>query len=116
MNFVLALTFLQAPFQHVHEHESTQRHSHGFIHTHFPDHHFSTSRSPEFRDLDPDDDAHFRDWFATTVGDYAVPLYMQTFSYSFEPIWFSEFHVESLILSGHDPPGLLRSAPRGPPV
>jgi hypothetical protein len=55
MNFLLALTFLQAPFQHVHEHESTQHHPHGFIHSHFPHH---RSSAAEFDDLDPDD-AHF---------------------------------------------------------
>jgi hypothetical protein len=116
MNFVLALAFLQAPFQHVHEHESTQRHPHGFIHTHFPHHRFSAPTSAQFDDIDPDDDAHFHDWFTTTISDHATPLYLQTFSYSFEPVWSSQSHVEPLILSGHDPPGLSRSAPRGPPV
>src|ERR1700716_2706127 len=116
MNFVLALTFLQAPFQHVHEHESTQRHPHGFIHTHFQHYHFSAPKSVEFNDLDPDDDAHFHDWFATAVSDHMPALFLQAFSYSFEPIWSSASDVESLILSGHDPPGLLQCAPRGPPV
>lgn len=116
MNLVLALTFLQAPFQHVHEHESTQRHPHGFIHTHFPHHGFSASESAKFDDLDPDDDAHFLDWFATTINDHAVPLYLQVFNYSFEPCWSCESRVALLILSGHDPPGSLPSAPRGPPV
>jgi hypothetical protein len=116
MNFVLALMFLQAPFQHVHEHESTQQHPHGFIHTHFPHHRLSAARSAEFDDLDPDDDAHFVDWIATTVVGHTPALFLQTFSYRFEPVWTSESHVEPLILSGHDPPGLSRSAPRGPPV
>src|ERR1700724_3369153 len=100
MNVVLVLTFVQAPFQHVHEHEITQRHSHGFLHTHFPHYRFSASKSAHFDDLDPDEDAHFQDWYATTVSDHAVLTYVQVFSYSFKPIWSSESHVEPLILSG----------------
>jgi hypothetical protein len=116
MNFLLALTFLQAPFQHVHEHESTEHHPHGFIHTHFQHYRLLASKPAVFDDLDPDDDAHFYDWFATTVADHTPALFLETFSYRFEPAWSSEYRVESLILSGHDPPGLLRFAPRGPPV
>jgi hypothetical protein len=116
MNFVLALTFLQAPFQHVHEHESTQNHSHSFLHTHFPHYRFSASKSAQLDHLDPDEDAQFHDWYATTVSDHAVLTYVQVFSHGFRPIWSSESHVEPLILSGHDPPGLSRFAPRGPPV
>jgi hypothetical protein len=116
MNFVLTLTFLQAPFQHVHEHESTEHHPHGFIHTHFQHYRLLASNSATFDDLHPDNDAHFYDWFATTVSDHTPTLYLEAFTYSFEPVRSCEFRVEPLILSGHDPPGILRFAPRGPPV
>jgi hypothetical protein len=53
----------------------------------------------------------FFDWIATTVVGHTPALFFQTFSYRFEPVWTSESHVEPLILSGHDPPGLSRSAP-----
>lgn len=116
MNFVLALTFLQAPFQHVHEHKSTQDHPHSFFHTHFPHHYFSVSKSAELRDFDPDDDAHFQDWFSTTPCDHSFQLFLQTFSFSFAPIKSCESLIVPLILSGRGPPGLLLSVPRGPPV
>ncbi len=39
---VLALKFLQAPFLHLHQHESTENHPHRFFHNHFP--HASSTR------------------------------------------------------------------------
>jgi len=116
MNLVLALTFLQAPFLHVHQHESTEHHPHGFFHTHFPHHHLSDSRSAEFRCLDPDDDAVFQQWFSATLGDLSTPLFIPTSIYTVAPICSSEPFVEPNILSGHDPPRLSCSAPRSPPV
>jgi hypothetical protein len=116
MNFVLALTFLQAPFLHVHEHESTEHHPHGFFHTHFPHHHLSDSKSAEFRGLDPDDDAVFQQWFSATIIDVSAPLFIPTSIYTISAIWLSEPLSERNILSGHDPPRLSSSAPRSPPV
>jgi hypothetical protein len=117
MNFVLALTFFQAPFLHVHEHESTEHHPHGFFHTHFPHHHhLSASKSPEFRGLDPDDDAVFQQWFSATLGELSTPVFIPTFIYTAAPARSSEPFVELNIRSGHDPPRLLRAAPRSPPV
>jgi hypothetical protein len=116
MNFVLALTFLQAPFLHVHEHESTEHHPHGFFHTHFPHHHhhLSASKSVELRDLDPDDDAVFQQWFSATLGDLSTPVFIPTFIYTAAPARSSEPFVELNIRSGHDPPRLSRARPRSP--
>jgi hypothetical protein len=116
MNLVLALTFLQAPFLHVHQHESTEHHPHGFFHTHLPHHHLSASRFAGFRGLDPDDDAVFQQWFSATLGDLSTPLFVPTFIYTVVPTWSSEPFVEPITLSGHDPPRRSRSAPRSPPV
>jgi hypothetical protein len=116
MNLMLALTFVQAPFLHVHGHEDTQRHPGGFFHTHFPHHHLSTSKSPEFRGLDPDDDAVFQQWFSVTISDLSTPAFIPTFIYILAPTSSSEPFLEPNILSGHDPPRLSRSAPRSPPV
>jgi hypothetical protein len=116
MNLMLALTFLQAPFLHVHEHEDTQRHPGGFFHTHFPHHHLSVSKSPELCGLDPDDDAVFQQWFAATISDFSTPAFIPAFVYIFTPTWSSEPFLEPEILSGHDPPRLSRAAPRSPPV
>jgi hypothetical protein len=117
MNLMLALTFLQAPFLHVHEHEETQRHPGGFFHSHFlHHHHLAASKSAEFSGLDPDDDAVYQQWFSATIGDFSTPAFTPTFAYTFTPTWSSEPFLEPEILSGHDPPRRSRSAPRSPPV
>ena len=117
MNLVLALTFVQAPFLHVHLHEDTQRHPGAFFHTHFPHrHHLAASKSPELRGLDPDDDAVFQYWFSTTVNDFSTPAFIPTYAYVVVPTGSSEPFLEPEILSGHDPPRLTCTAPRSPPV
>jgi len=116
MNFVLALTFLQAPFLHVHEHESTEHHPHGFFHTHFSHHHVLASKSAEFHGLDPDDDAVFQQWFSATINDLSTPVFILTSIYTIAPIRSSEPFFEPNILSGHDPPRRSHSSPRSPPV
>jgi hypothetical protein len=117
MNFVLALTFVQAPFLHVHEHESTEHHPHGFFHTHFPHrHHLLASKSAEFRGLDPDDDAVFQQWFSATLGDLSTPVCIPICICTIVPPHSSEPFLEPSILSGHDPPRRSRSTPRSPPV
>jgi hypothetical protein len=116
MNFVLALTFLQAPFLHVHEHESTEHHPHGFLHTHIPHHQLSASKSAEFRGLDPDDDAIFQQWFSATISDLYTPAFILTSVYTVAPLRSLEPFFEPNILSGHDPPRRSLSSPRSPPV
>ena len=117
MNFALAVLFLQAPFLHVHEHESTEHHPHAFLHTHFPHHHrLSTSKTPELRGVDPDDDAVFEQWFSATISELSTPDFIPTFVYIVAPTWSSEPILEPNILSGHDPPRRSRSAPRSPPI
>jgi|SRR5882762_1000294 len=117
MNLVLALTFIQAPFSHVHEHEETQRHRGGFFHTHFSHHHhLSASNTTEVSGLDPDDDAVFQHWFSATVSDFSTPVFILTYAYAVVPTWTSEPFLEPEILSGHDPPRLTCTSPRSPPV
>jgi hypothetical protein len=117
MNVVLALTFVQAPFLHVHEHEETQRHRGGFFHTHFPHpHHLSARKAVEVSDLDPDDDAVFQHWFSATVSDFSTPSFILTYAYAVVPTWRSEPFLEPEILGGHDPPRLTCTSPRSPPV
>src|SRR5882757_7437402 len=116
MNLMLALTFLQAPFLHVHEHESTEHHPHGFLHTHFPHPHFSASKSAEFHGLDPDDDAVFQQWFSARISDLSTPVFTLTSIYTVTPIRSPEPFFESNILGGHDPPRRSLSSPRAPPV
>ena len=116
MNLVLALTFLQAPFLHIHEHKSNQNHSHRFFHTHFPHHHFSAPESPEISGPDADDDAVFQQWFSATINDFSTPVFIPRSIYTVVPVHSSEPFFESNILSGHDPPRRSGSSPRSPPV
>lgn len=117
MNLVLALTFVQAPFLHVHAHEETQRHRGGFFHTHFPHyHHLSASKTADVSDLDPDDDAVFQHWFSATVSEFSTPAFLPAFVFAVVPMQISEPFLAPEILSGHDPPRLTCTAPRSPPA
>lgn len=116
MNLALALTFLEAPFLHVHSHEITEHHRGGFFHAHFPHHHLSHSKSPEFHGLDPDDDAVYQQWFSATISDASTPVFLLSAVHTDAPKWTSEPLFEPDILSGHDPPRRSRSAPRSPPT
>src|SRR6266567_5723946 len=112
MNLALALTFLEAPFLHVHAHEITEHHRGGFFHAHFPHHHLSQSKSPELHGLDPDDDAVYQQWFSATISDASTPVFLLSAVYAFTPEWTPESFFAPDILSGHDPPRRSRSAPR----
>ena len=116
LNVALALMALQAPFLHVHEHKNTENHPHGFLHAHFPHSRASGSQKTEISDFDPDDDAHYQEWFAATPGDLHLPAYLPSPVYFFVPIGFPEVVAETTIESGHDPPHLIRSSPRAPPA
>jgi hypothetical protein len=113
---LLLLAFLQAPFAHVHEHESTQRHAGAFLHTHFghiqADHH---SR-PELRDLDPDDDAVFQHWFAAAQNAQQSLNFILCVVPFLPPPVQSEWRAEIVRPSAHDPPVLVLLPPRSPPV
>src|SRR5260370_5749348 len=111
MNLALALTFVQAPFLHVHRHEVTQRHRHGFFHAHFPHLHPLHSDSPGVRGFDPDDDAVYQQWFSATTVDTVTPVYLVSTAHTFTPKWTSEPNFDAEIQSGHDPPRRSRSTP-----
>jgi hypothetical protein len=114
---LLLLAFLQAPFAHVHEHESTQRHAGAFFHTHFahirvdhPVHH------PELKDLDPDDDAIFQHWFsATQNAPQALNIILRVVPFLPPPVQ-SEWRAETVRPSAHDPPAIVLLPPRSPPA
>jgi hypothetical protein len=106
----LALTFLQAPFMHVHEHE----HSGPIFHAHYR-HIQDLNKAPQFRDFDPDDDAHDQSWFSTIVNHLAVQLAVPQQVFCFMPPIESELFPAAQIKTGHDPPKLTQSSPRSPP-
>lgn len=111
------LAFMQAPSLHVHQHESTEGHEGDLLHTHVAHFEAPPSGQPEWRDIDPDDDARFVEWIAkgradsgfahvaVTSADIAFPL----------PV-LSECQTIIHQPRTHDPPVFHIFRPRAPPV
>jgi hypothetical protein len=113
---MLALSFLQAPFQHFHEHEENEHHPHaGFFHVHFQHHHTASSKT-EISGFGPDDDAVYRSWYADVSHDLVAPVYLLVSVCNFAVEETSEPYIDRPISSGHDPPPRSCAAPRAPPV
>jgi hypothetical protein len=112
---MLALTFLQAPFEHYHEHEENNNHPHGFFHTHFRHYHPASSKA-EISDIDPDDDAVFQTWCADISHNLIAPVFLLVSICDFTPVEISEPFIVRPISGGHDPPSRPCSSPRAPPV
>jgi hypothetical protein len=112
----LCLAFVQAPFQHVHQHEATQKHPGAFLHLHLE----SVSpagHGPEFRNLDPDDDAQLQDWLsATTSSDAGLTSVVLAESVCVRAPELSGRTAEAPLPHGYDPPLLCIKNPRAPPA
>ena len=116
LNVALLVAFVQAPFLHTHQHESTQKHAGGFLHVHFrcatP-----VSKSPELRGLDPDEDALYEGWFSAPPADSgSVTPVIHAESFSLPVPEHAGWAEESPLRIGHDPPLICPKSPRGPPV
>lgn len=116
LNLALALAFIQAPFFHVHEHESTKHHPGGLMHCHLPHHGVIEPSKPALCDFDPDDDAHSQDWFSAAFDGNQSPAIFELRRLEIVPHRVAEPMTDSLILHGHDPPSLSSSTPRAPPA
>lgn len=113
----LLLALMQAPSLHSHRHETTQRHGAAFLHTHVAHVEAAVSTQPEFRDFDPDEDAHFPSWFSTSRSYPRSDLVICTASNPVAAVAdVGEWRTMVLRPSAHDPPLLNAIAPRGPPV
>ena len=112
----MALAFVQAPFLHIHEHESTERHAGAFFHSHFAHVEANHSSKPVLRDLDPDDDAQFQQWFsATTIDSGVTPVVLISF-FSVPAPQFVNWSPGAVEPSAHGPPLLNAAGPRPPPA
>jgi hypothetical protein len=116
VNLSLALAFVQVPFLHIHQHESTEKHAGAFIHTHFSHIEGHHSSKPELRDLDPDEDAQFQQWFAATTGDSAFSPVILTSLLSVARPAMTNCPVISIEPNAHGPPPSTATIPRAPPV
>ena len=115
VNLALCFAFVQAPFLHVHQHEATQRHPGAFLHLHLES--ARPTGGPEFRNLDPDDDAQFQDWFAaTTSSDAGLTAVILGESFCIYAPEFSGWLAEAPLPNGYDPPLLCIKNPRAPPA
>jgi hypothetical protein len=116
LSLALLVAFVQAPFLHTHQHESTQKHAGAFLHVHLG---LATphSKNPEIRDLDPDEDALYEGWFsAPPVAAGLIAPVLRT-----EPLVLplperSGWTLEVPLQVGHDPPLICPKSPRGPPA
>ena len=116
LTLALVVTFAQAPFLHTHQHESTQRHAGTFLHFHLKSA-CAANRGPEFRDLDPNEDAHNETWFSATSPDSGsvAPAVLPEFA-SLSADGARGWTVEAPLQTGHDPPLVRLKSPRAPPV
>jgi hypothetical protein len=116
MNFALVLAFVQAPFLHIHLHESTAKHSGAFFHSHFAHVAAIHPTQSELRDLDPNDDAQFQSWFSVTTSDSGfTPVILSSFFSVLTP-QIANWLPGTIEPSSHGPPLLNAAAPRAPPA
>ena len=112
----LLAAFMQAPCSHIHEHESTQHHAGMLFHTHFAHISMHHSAQAELRNLDPDDDAVFQQWFSATQNTPQVlTIVLSTAPVLPTPVP-NEWRAETVQPNAHDPPELTILPPRSPPA
>ena len=116
VNLALCLGFVQAPFLHVHQHESTQRHPGAFLHLHLESVH-PAGGGPEFRNLDPDDDAQLQNWFSANIpSDAWLNSVVLAESVCVHAPEISGWTAAAPLPHGYDPPRLCIKNPRAPPA
>ena len=116
VNLALVLAFVQAPFLHIHLHESTEKHSGAFLHSHFAHLEASHSTQPALRDLNPDDDAQFQNWFSVTTSDAGFTPVILTSLCSVAAPQITNWRPVAIEPSAHSPPLLNAATPRAPPA
>jgi hypothetical protein len=116
VNLALALAFVQAPFLHVHLHESTEKHSGAFLHSHFAHIEATHCTQPALRDLDPDDDAQFQNWFSVTTSDSGFTPVILPSLFSVPTPQIANWLPGTIEPSAHGPPLLNTATPRAPPA
>lgn len=111
------LAFVQAPSAHIHEHEATERHDGSFLHLHVPHIEVPDSDGPEWRDLDPDDDAQSLNW-ASLAPSYEglVPVVLRECTVIVPVLAIANWQMTDLRPSAHDPPTSRATPPRAPPI
>jgi hypothetical protein len=115
VNLAMGFAFVQAPFQHTHQHEATRQHPGSFFHTHLAIPPVRAS-VPEFRGLDPNEDAQFQNWFsATSVPSGVAPVALPT-AIRMPEFQAADSATEEPKPRAHDPPLVNNRSPRAPPA
>lgn len=117
MSWLLVLTFVQTPFQHLHHHEDPPSHPHSLFHTHLHLRDFQISSRPEVSNSESDDDVQYQEWYS--VESPIVPdltAFVSAAVFTFESSNASLSEVEPHIEGGHDPPVCPQLSPRSPPA
>jgi hypothetical protein len=110
------VAFMEAPFLHTHQHESTRHHAAPAFHLHFPSIEHG-GNGPEFRGLNPDDDAQLLNWLSLTSTDLTpvAPAVLAKF-FTIPAVQSSRSAVDAPQQNSHDPPLLAPQNPRAPPA
>jgi hypothetical protein len=116
LSLAVLTAFVEAPFQHTHRHEATQRHAGPFLHLHLKSAQ-SGSTAPEFRGLDPNEDVQYQSWFAAApLESAATTAEMLPELFSIPVLECSGRVAAGVLRTGHDPPHLTPRNPRAPPA
>lgn len=116
VTWALLLSFIEAPFAHVHDfgfgddHHATEQ-----AHTHLR-HLDAHGDGPAFDQIDPADDARAINWFQTVQHASFVLFLAPAASELSQPVPISEFVRATPAICGHDPPLLTNLPTRAPPA
>jgi hypothetical protein len=86
------------------------------LHTHFAQHRVHHSAQAELRDLDPDDDAVFQQWFSPTQNTPQVLTIIFTVAPVLPTPVPNEWRAERVQPNAHAPPEFTTLPARSPPV
>jgi hypothetical protein len=108
---------MQAPSAHIHAHEATERHEGVFLHVHMPHIEAPGSDNPEWRDLDPDDDAQSLNWTPIAPNSEGLaPVILREYTLGVPVLALADWQMTDLRPSAHDPPTSRATPPRAPPI
>ena len=113
----LVLAFAQETSSHVHEHESTERHTGALFHSHLPHVDAPSSEDAEWWDLDPDHDVLFLSWLLTNPTQWRFAPVILVAGQTIAPLpEVTAWRTVTLRPSAHDPPDLDATTVRPPPA
>lgn len=119
----LCFASLQAPFAHFHPEDLDHHHAEGLTHLHigrisahhFEDHDFEPE-GPELNHADEDDTAILQEWTPAASQRITVAYAEVVLAPAEETLFEAEGAAPEIVVRSHDPPDLLFSPARAPPV